>query len=160
PESLQIRIEAPPELTAVRMRLESLPPSTFAEVAQFLGVSDPGPAIPVVLAAESSKPATRVPPWISGFPAGESRPVVPCPARSLGCPNQTLEDVFRQEVARVLIGRAAAGRPVPRWFDEGLAMEVERQRRWQDRTQLFYQLVTGGEADLQHLDRLFAGGQS
>jgi hypothetical protein len=160
PESLQLRIEAPPELTAVRMRLESLPPSTFAEIAQFLGVSDPGPAIHVVLTAESSEPARRVPAWISGFAVGESSLVVLFPARSPGYPNQTLEDVFRHEVAHVLVWRAAAGRPVPRWFNEGLAMEVERQRQWQDQTQLFYQLVTGGETDLQDLDRLFAGGQN
>jgi hypothetical protein len=82
------------------------------------------------------------------------------PARSPGYPNQTLEDVLRHEVAHILIWRAASGRPVPRWFDEGVAMEVERQRRWQDQTQLFYQLMTGGEMDLQRLDRLFAGNQN
>ena len=164
PESLQLEIQAPPELTAVRMRLEAMPSSSFADIAQFLGiagsVSQPGPAIHVVLSLETSELARSVPPWISGFAVGESSLVVLFPARSPGYPDQTLEDVLRHEVAHVLIWRAAAGRPVPRWFDEGVAMEVERQRRWQDQTQLFYQLMTGGETDLQHLDRLFAGGQN
>ena len=39
-------------------------------------------------------------------------------------------------------------------------MEVERTRRFQDQTQLLYQLVTGGRTDLEHLDRLFTGGQN
>jgi len=68
--------------------------------------------------------------------------------------------VLRHEVAHVLIWRASAGRPIPRWFNEGLAMEVERQRRFADQTQLLYQLVTGGRTSLEELDRLFSGGQN
>jgi hypothetical protein len=142
------------------MRLEALPSSSFDDVAQFLGTSEPGPAIHVVLSPETSGLARSVSQWISGFALGESSLIVLFPARSPGYPDQTLEDVLRHEVAHVLLWRAAAGRPVPRWFDEGVAMEVERQRRWQDQTQLFYQLMTGGETDLQHLDRLFAAGQN
>jgi LPXTG-motif cell wall-anchored protein len=161
---LKLQLEAPTELTAVRMRLEALPPGSFNDIAQFLGISsgiaEPGPAIHVVLAPETVEPARNVPQWISGFAVGESSLVVLFPARSPGYPDQTLEDVLRHEVAHVLIWRAAAGHPVPRWFDEGVAMEVERQRRWQDQTQLFYQLMTAGQTDLQHLDRLFASGQN
>lgn len=160
PEFPKIQIEAPPELTAVRMRLEAMPGGSFADIAQFLGISDSGTVIRVVLAPETSEVAHRAPPWISGFALGESSLIVLFPARSPGYPDQTLEDVLRHEVAHVLISRAAAGRTVPRWFDEGLAMDVERQRRWQDQTQLFYQLVTGGETDIQYLDRLFAGGEN
>src|SRR5207245_1925365 len=82
------------------------------------------------------------------------------PVRSPGYPDNTLEDVLRHEVAHILIWRASAGRPVPRWFNEGLAMEVERMRRFQDQTQLLYQLITGGRTSLEHLDRLFAGSQN
>ena len=144
----------------MRMRLEALPPNSFTEIAQFLGISEPGPVIRVVLVGETSEMARRVPPWVAGFAVGESGLVVLFPARSPGYPDETLEDVLRHEVAHVLIWRAAGERPVPRWFDEGVAMEVERLRRWQDQTQLFYQLVTGGETDLEGLDRLFTGGQS
>jgi hypothetical protein len=159
-QSLQLQIESPPELTAVRMRLEAMAPGSFTDIAQFLGASDPGEAVHVVLAPENSEIARSVPPWVSGFAVGESNLVVLLPARSPGYPDDTLEDVLRHEIAHVLIWRAAGGRHIPRWFDEGLAMEVERRRRWQDQTQLFYQLLTGGETDLQHLDRLFAGGQN
>src|SRR5690242_14201869 len=49
PESLQLEIQAPPELTAVRMRLEAMPPSSFADIAQFLGI-----------AGSVSQPATAI----------------------------------------------------------------------------------------------------
>src|ERR1051325_3978572 len=140
------------------MRLQIFAHGSFTDIAQFPGGAEPGHAIHGVLSPESAELARRVPLWISGFAIGESSLVVLFPARSPGYPDQTLEDVLRHEVAHVLIWRAAAGKPVPRWFDEGIAMETERQRRWQDQTQLFYQLMTGGETDLQYLDRLFAGG--
>jgi hypothetical protein len=156
----KLQIQAPPELETVRARLQSIPPNGIAGIAEFLGASAAGPVIQVVLATENSELAHSVVPWISGFAVGESNLVVLFPARSPGYPDDTLEDVLRHEVAHVLIWRAAGGHPVPRWFNEGLAMEVERQRRFQDQTQLFYQLVTGGQMDLQQLDRLFSGGQN
>ena len=155
-----LEIEAPTGLDPVRNRLQSIPPGRFADIAEFLGLIDPGPVIQVKLATETSDVARAVAPWISGFAAGESNLVVMFPARSPGYPDNTLEDVLRHEVAHILIWRASAGRPIPRWFNEGLAMEVERMRRFQDQTQLLYQLITGGRTSLEHLDSLFAGGQN
>ena len=156
----KLEIEAPRELDAVRNRLQSIPPGRFADIAEFLGLIDAGPVIQVKLATETSDVARGVAPWISGFAVGESNLVVIFPARSPGYPDNTLEDVLRHEVAHILIWRASAGRPLPRWFDEGLAMEVERGRRFQDQTQLLYQLITSGRTNLEHLDRLFTGGQN
>ena len=39
-------------------------------------------------------------------------------------------------------------------------MAAERERGFEDQTQLFYQLVTGSRTSLDELDRLFEGGQS
>src|SRR5438093_1224776 len=156
----KLGIEAPTELDAVRKRLESIPVGRFADIAEFLGLIDAGPVIQVKLATETSDVARGVAPWISGFAVGESNLVVIFPARSPGYPDYTLEDVLRHEVAHILIWRGSAGRPVPRWFNEGLAMEVERARRFQDETQLLYHFITGGRTDLEQLDRLFSGGQN
>jgi hypothetical protein len=156
----QLEIEAPPELAAVRTRLQAIPSGRFNDIAEFLGIDEAGPAIRVILAPENSELARSVVSWISGFAIGESSLVVMFPARSPGYPDNTLEDVLRHEVAHVLIWRATAGRPLPRWFNEGLAMEVERERRFQDQTQLLYQLLTGGQIDLERLDRLFSGTQN
>ena len=39
-------------------------------------------------------------------------------------------------------------------------MAAERDRRFQDQTQLLYQLIIGSRTSLDELDRLFSGGQS
>jgi hypothetical protein len=154
-----LQIESPPELAVIRDRLQAIPSSRFADISEFLG-AESGAPIRVVLAPENSELARSAAPWISGFALGESSLVVIFPARSPGYPDDTIEDVLRHEVAHVLIWRAAEGHPVPRWFNEGLAMDVERERRFQDQTELLYQLVKGGEADLHRLDGLFSGSQS
>jgi hypothetical protein len=156
----RLQIDAPPELLQVRHRLEAFGPSSLADVVQLVGVVTSEPPIHIVLTAESSELARRVQPWIAGFADGESNTIVIFPARSPSYPDDTLEDVLRHEVAHILIWRASAGHPVPRWFHEGVAMTAERARRFQDQTQLFYQLMTGSAAGLDELDRLFAGSQA
>jgi hypothetical protein len=76
-QSLQLRIEAPPELAAVRKRLESIDPQRFTDIAQLLGLTDVGPAIRVALVPESSDLARGVSPWIAGFTTGESAVIFP-----------------------------------------------------------------------------------
>jgi peptidase MA superfamily protein len=156
----ELQIEAPPALAVIRKRLESIPPQRFADIASLLGIRESGPPIQVQLLSENSELARRVAPWIAGFAVGDSNLVVIFPARSPGYPDRTLEDVLRHEVAHVLISRATAGQPIPRWFNEGVAMAVERERQFQDETQLLYQLVTGGRTDMESTDRLFSGTQS
>jgi hypothetical protein len=82
------------------------------------------------------------------------------PARTPSYPHRNLDDVLRHEVAHVLIRRSAGGGRVPRWFNEGLAMAAERERRFRDEAQLFYQLVRGSQNSLNDIDRLFAGSRS
>jgi hypothetical protein len=60
----------------------------------------------------------------------------------------------------VLIHRAAGGRPVPRWFNEGLALQAEHGWRFQDQSQLLYQLLIGSGTNLETIDRLFAGDRN
>jgi len=94
----ELRIEAPPEFAAFRARLESLDPKVFAGVLQFLGIKDPGPAIRVILAPESSDLARQTPPWIAGFAVGGTDLVVIFPARTPGYPDNSLEDVLRSRM--------------------------------------------------------------
>ena len=80
-------------------------------------------------------------------PGEKDEMVVLFPARTPSYPNGSLEDVLRHEVAHVLIGRASAQRPIPRWFNEGLAMSVERGWRLQDEGQFVYQLAVGSRTE-------------
>lgn len=158
-----LRFSAPRELSSVQKKLEAIDPQRFSDIAQTVGLTLPGPPIQIVLAPESSEVARKMDPWISGFAssgAGQDEMVVLFPARTPSYPNGSLEDVLRHEVAHILIGRASAQRPIPRWFNEGLAMSVERRWRLQDEGQLVYQLAVGSRTSLETLDRMFQGEQS
>jgi hypothetical protein len=164
----QLRISAPPELATVQKKLEAIDPKRFRDIAETVGLTVQGPPIQVVLAPETSDVARKMDPWIAGFasngegpedPEGKHEIVVLFPERTPSYPNSSLEDVLRHEVAHVLIGRASAQRPIPRWFNEGLAMSVERGWRLQDQGQLVYQLAVGSRTSLDGLDRMFSGEQ-
>jgi hypothetical protein len=152
-------IEAPRELDQVRARFESFDFDRLAGIMQLVGLEDPGPPIHVILASERSSYAERVPDWVAGMAFGAAGPVLIFPDRASTYPYETLENVLRHEVAHVLIARAAGGRPVPRWFHEGLAMAAERTWNLEDRTRLVYELTLSRQTGHAELDRLFAGGR-
>jgi len=154
----ELRIEAPIEMAAEKARLQALDHKGLESVVRLVGLNDPGPPIHVELATVSSAPAQAVAPWVAGFAIRDS--VVIFPSRSPIFPDHTLEDVLRHEIAHALIFRASAGRPVPRWFNEGLATAAERRLGFRDQTQLFLQLATGKKLGFRDIDRLFEGGQA
>lgn len=154
----ELRIEAPSGLSGEKSRLESFEAKRLEDVMRLVGLRNPGPPIHIELAAESSDWARSVPRWTAGFAVQDK--VVIFPSRSPSYPDSTLNDVLRHEVTHALIWRASAGRPVPRWFNEGLAMAAERGWKLRDQTQLFFHLVSGTRLSLQELDGLFMGGQS
>ena len=122
-----------------------------------VGLDAPGPDIRVVLAPESSPLAREMPAWVTGYTDGVSNVVVILAERTPSYPDGGLEEVLAHEVAHVLIHRAAGGRRVPRWFDEGLAMLAARTWRWRDQTELAVGLLSGPRVPLWKLDDLFQG---
>jgi hypothetical protein len=157
PRAPELRIEAPPGLAPAKQRMESMDRNRLADVVRLAGLKDPGPPVRIQLLADSSVDASVVAPWIAGFAQQDS--VVIFPTRSPRYPDRTLDDVLRHEVAHALIWRASSGRPIPRWFNEGLAMAAERPRLL-EQTQLFIYLASGARLSLRDLDRLFDGGEA
>src|SRR2546423_674855 len=155
-----LHFAAPPELAPVQKKLESIDRSRFDDIAQLVGLTETGPPIQVVLAPETAAVAREVSPWVAGFASSPSGMVVLFPARTPSYPSSSLEDVLRHEVAHVWIGRASAQRPIPRWFNEGLAMSAERGWRWRDEEQFVFQLAAGSRTSLEGLDRMFDGSQT
>ena len=148
-------IDAPPELAAARARIEAFDTSRLRGVMQLLRIDDPGPDIRVVLASESSDWARQVPRSTAGFAVSEDNLVVLFPSRSPTYPQDSLEDVLHHEVAHVLIARAAGGRPVPRWFHEGLAMAAERTWGLEDEARQLQELTFAAPTDLDEVNALF-----
>jgi hypothetical protein len=157
PRVLELRMEAPPDLAAVRARLAAIDPEPFSAIAALVGLDDPAGRIRVLLEPEDSPWAHSLPASVAGLAFAEDNLIVLFPNRSPVYPHDTLEDVLRHEVAHVLIGRASGGRDVPRWFHEGLAIAAERPWGLRDRTRLIAELAFGPRPDLATLDRLFAG---
>jgi hypothetical protein len=155
----ELVIEAPAELAAARARLRSFDTSRLAGVMRLLGIDDAGPPIRVVLSPETADVARQAPPSTAGFAIGEESLVVLFPSRSPTYPADTLEDVLHHEVAHVLITRASGGRPVPRWFHEGLAMAAERTWGLEDQARLLQEVSFVTPTPFSSLNSLFEQGE-
>jgi hypothetical protein len=146
-------------LAGYARRLEGIDPARLLAVMRLVGLDDPGPAIPVLLVPEESPLAARTPAWIAGYARADSV-IVLFAARTPSYPHESLPELLQHEVTHVLIARAAGGRPVPRWFHEGVALVAERGWSLGERTRLAYHLAFGGAASVASLDALFATPQS
>lgn len=155
-----LRIEAPDELSGPARSLQAIAPERLDTVRRLTGLGESTPPIGVLLAPEGSPPARSAPPWVAGYALGERGLVVLMPERTLSYPDSTLDELLLHEVAHVLISRAAGHRPVPRWFNEGLAMVAGSSWGLEDRSRLTLALVRRGEGSLRELEAMFAGGES
>lgn len=155
----ELIIDAPPELQPVARALDRFDTSTLRDVMRLVGLEDPGDPIHVVLAGNDSDLARDMPDWVAGFAISRVDSVVLYPERSPSYPHDSLEGVLRHEIAHVLVDRAAGGRPVPRWFNEGIAMAAEDRPALTDRMEIALALVFGDET-VPPVERFNAGGQT
>jgi peptidase MA superfamily protein len=159
-EPPRLVIEAPPRLASTAARLRSIDPSRLASAMRLVGLDRPGPPIRVILAPEGSGPAVLVSPWISGYALSNQGLIVLMPQRVPSYPDSSLEEVLRHEVAHVLIDRASGGRPLPRWFHEGLALIAGGSWGFDDRSQLTMALLADRPVSLADVEERFAGEQA
>ena len=155
-----LRIDAPASLEAVAERVDRFPLSRLTTAMTLAGLTRAGPPIDVLLIAESSDLARGTPPWISGFADAGRNLGVLFPDRARSYPSDSLETLLHHEVAHILFSRAAQGRPVPRWFNEGLALAAERPVGLGDQSRLAWTLVRYGGVSLAALERLFGTGRA
>ena len=161
-EPTRLVFDPQPGLPPSANRLAAGPRPWVWSVMDLVGLDAPGPDIRVVLAPESSPLAREAPAWVTGYTDAVTTidggsVVVILAQRTPSYPDGGLEEVLAHEVAHVLIHRAAGGRRVPRWFDEGLAMLAARSWRWRDQTELAAGLLSGPRVPLWKLDDLFQG---
>lgn len=139
-------------------RVRQFDPERLRQIVQLVGLEQAGGPIRLVLAPESSEAARATPYWIAGIAYARDSTIVLFPSRSYRYPHDSLEAVLDHEVAHVLIGRAAHGRSVPRWFDEGLAVVAERTWGLEDRRQLAWALAMRNPPPLQDVETWFEHG--
>jgi hypothetical protein len=148
----------PPSLERVAERVRAIPPERFLDAMRLTGLTDSGPPIQVFLGPEGSDLAAGVPPWVSGYAYGAEGVIVLLPARTPSYPDSSLEELLRHEVAHVLVARAARGRPLPRWFHEGVAMIAGSSWGLDDRSRLTVTMIggSGSELSLAEVERQFS----
>lgn len=151
-------VESPQELAAAAVRVRVLAHHDFSAIVDLVGLTEFGPPIRVILAPEDSDVARRTPTWVAGYAVGQLGLVVLFPARVPSYPDRTLEALVHHEVAHVLVARAAGGRSLPRWFDEGLATVAARQWGVEDRARLALAVLGRGPRSTRELEAAFHAG--
>ncbi len=154
----ELRIQAPPELAGDAARVRALAGGDFGAILRLTGSVGFTRPIEVLLVPETAELARRTPRWVAGFADGRRAVVVLFPARVPSYPDRTLEALLHHEVAHVMVAEAAAGRPVPRWFNEGVATVAAREWGMEDGARYALAVVGRQERSTDDLDRAFVEG--
>lgn len=147
----ELTIDAAPSLSAVASRVRNVDADQIAQALARAGLELPL-AVRVTLVPEEDPIARRMPDWIVGRAFG-SRDVLIIPERVAAYPYDSLESVLRHEVVHLALFERADGRPLPRWFHEGVAVSVEAGWGFTDNLKLL--LAAGTDPAVADLTRLF-----
>jgi hypothetical protein len=156
-EAPVLRVEAPPELARQAAAVRALEVGEWDSLLHLVGLAAPGAAVRVVLAPEGSRLARNVPSWVSGYAVPELDTVVLFPGRVPSYPDRNLETLLHHEIAHLLLARAAGGRSVPRWFNEGTATVAAREWGIEDGARVAMATIGHGPRSLSEVDTAFSG---
>jgi hypothetical protein len=123
-----------------------------------VGLGRGGDPIHVVLAPENHPLALGVPPGIAGYALPDRDLAVLLPERVPRYPYDSLDVLLLHEVTHVLASRAAQGRDLPRWWNEGLALLASRGWSLEDRSRVVFGAVSGMPDDVAAHEASFEGG--
>lgn len=155
--SFEILYSTSPGLESLGARLAGIEPERIRSVVDLVGGSGSDEPIRVFLAAEDSLAGRSTRPWIAGYAIGEASRIVIFPARIPSYPHSSLEEVLLHELSHVLSARRAEHQPLPRWFNEGLAMAAGSPWGLGDRSRL---ALAFRKTPLRELSRAFEGNQT
>jgi hypothetical protein len=145
-------IEAPPSMAAFAARVRAVDLADLARTLERVGLALPDD-VRVTLVPDDDPRARPVPQWVVGLASGP-RDVVIFPERVPPYPYDSIESVFRHEVAHLALAAGAGGAPLPRWFHEGVAMSIDRG--WDTSGQLRLLLEMIRNPRTERLGHLFA----
>ena len=151
-QPLPLEITAPPSLEPVAAHIRDIDRERLIAALRRAGLAPPRDAR-ITLIPDDDARARATPHWIAAQASG-SRDIVIFPARIGSYPHDSLESVVRHEIVHLALFIAAAGRPLPRWFHEGVAVSVEEG--WGFGGQLRLMVAAARDPSLTDLSRLFA----
>jgi hypothetical protein len=147
-----LTVDAPASLEPAAQRLRSLDAQSLADALQRAGLALP-PRVHVTLIPEDDARARSRPAWFVGF-ASRAGDITIFPDRVSSYPYDSLESVMRHETVHLALNARAGGRPMPRWFHEGVAVLIESGWGIGDRLRLIVAGVSGPPLD--DVTQLFA----
>lgn len=148
----QVRASQP--LAWAAARVQQVNRDALAAALTRAGLEAPA-IVHITLVADEDARASRWPRWIVGF-ADPPDHVVIFPERSTRYPYESLESIVRHEVAHLALDRRAQGRPLPRWFHEGVAVSIEAGFGFIDEARLLTAMIS--QPAIGDVGRLFAAG--
>lgn len=154
----QLLLDAEEGQEAAAREIESMSPELLATARELTGLPDFGGPVRIYLRSESSTEARRSPEWVAGYARGATGEVVLFPARGRSWPNRSLTGLLVHELTHVLVARATGNRPVPRWFNEGVAMAASGAVTMEGQTRFLFERLRTGEVPLAQLDLWFQRG--
>jgi hypothetical protein len=122
-QPMELTVEAPPALQGTARRVIDIDQAQLAQALNAAGLAVP-PRAHVTLIPDDDPRAAATPRWIVGRAYGTGR-IELFPSRIGSYPYQALESVVRHEIVHLSLNQRAGGRPLPRWFHEGVAVTVE-----------------------------------
>lgn len=135
-------------------RILAMDRAAMAAALARAGLSAP-PNVHITLVAEDDPRAVAAPRWVVAQAFG-TEAVVIFPARINSYPYDSLEAVVLHEIAHLALNARAGGRPLPRWFHEGVAVSVESG--WGAASQMRLLIAAWREPGIDDVSRLFRSG--
>jgi hypothetical protein len=139
--ALTLSVHGPPALEPAAARVRAIDRQELAAALRAAGLDAPD-AVEVTLIADDEERARSFPRWIVGAAFG-TRDVVILPERTGRYPYDTVESVLRHEIVHLALTARAGGRPLPRWFHEGVATSVEAGWSAGDQLRLLVAILAG-----------------
>ena len=146
-----LTIDASPALASEAERLRGIDFEELDRALQRAGLALPG-EVRVRLIPETDPRTREIPTWVVGLAFGTSEIFI-LPQRVPPYPYDSIESVFRHEVAHLALTRRADGAPLPRWFHEGVAMSVDTGWQTSGQLRLLLEMLRNPHTD--RLQQLF-----
>lgn len=119
----ELTVYAAPSLADVATRVKAIEPAVLAESLSRAGLELPR-RVMISLVDTDDPRARAVPPWVVARAFGGDSVVI-YPRRIGTYPYDSLDSVVLHELVHLSLNLRAGGRPLPRWFHEGVAVSVE-----------------------------------
>ena len=138
--ALTLSVNAPVSLESAAARIRAIDSRTLEAALTSAGLEAPT-KVDVTLVPEDDPVARETPTWVVGRAFGD-RDVLIFPARVTRYPYDSLEAVMQHEIVHLALFTRAGGRPLPRWFHEGVATSVESGWSMTDQARLLFSALS------------------